>query len=660
MGRIGKYLLVTSLFLIGLPATAQQVSPQPFGSKYYAGSSLRYVDSAGNDSNDGLSPGTAKLTIMAAYDALPAAGGTIRVCAQGGGVVSATSTAGQGIKLAGSADPNYSSLPAPWRKIKAVSFIGDCGNTSNQQGNKPQVAISSGSSTVGGDPGIQISSTSNGDAKVSFENFLLQYPAIDVKLGFDSNGNQTTNSGVVGVRFENMTTNDCNSCGSTAGPGWFIGGGDTFGIDIDHVVAQGNPNATVGADNQAAILVKATGGTSATGLSTLTDSVLTGGGFKFYEGTNGSGWTLFHNYSEAINGGSLGVATVWIASAQYASIIDIDTTTTDFSGTVYDLRVDGTINPDEGGVMAVGAFPNGILGPVNFSGSIFAPVSDPLAQGQTGINNGRLFAFVTNTQRQFGPSAIRFANLAPTSSASWVVTGGGSSTITTGITAPDGTTGAVSVVSTSGQQAVRYFNSSVSVAANDWFVGASFEASPDATQFQDYSGVSNLQILGSGDTTACTRLFPPFTTQGEWEWVYTVCQLTAAPTTPATVILQNYFSPTTPLQVYAPMLIHIPASAGLSASEVYEFANSLNPYNTNCPVGTICGLNFPTGSAGTVTLVSGAGSHTFTTPYVATPVCVAADTTATNAVKVTQSTTAVTLAGTGTDVINWHCSPASN
>lgn len=65
-------------------------------------------------------------------------------------------------------------------------------------------------------------------------------------------------------------------------------------------------------------------------------------------------------------------------------------------------------------------------------------------------------------------------------------------------------------------------------------------------------------------------------------------------------------------------------------------------------------------SAGTVTLAAGAGSHTFSTAYSATPVCTATDQTSAAAVKATSSTTAVTLTGTGTDIINWICTPAAN
>lgn len=65
-------------------------------------------------------------------------------------------------------------------------------------------------------------------------------------------------------------------------------------------------------------------------------------------------------------------------------------------------------------------------------------------------------------------------------------------------------------------------------------------------------------------------------------------------------------------------------------------------------------------SAGTVTLSGGTGSHTFTVPYGTAPTCAASDQSGTNAVKVTSTTTAVSLTGTGTDVIGWNCIAGNN
>lgn len=68
----------------------------------------------------------------------------------------------------------------------------------------------------------------------------------------------------------------------------------------------------------------------------------------------------------------------------------------------------------------------------------------------------------------------------------------------------------------------------------------------------------------------------------------------------------------------------------------------------------------PVTAFGAITLAGGTGSHTFTTAYTVAPICTATDTTAANAVKVTASTTAVTVTGTGTDVVNWACQNSAN
>lgn len=59
--------------------------------------------------------------------------------------------------------------------------------------------------------------------------------------------------------------------------------------------------------------------------------------------------------------------------------------------------------------------------------------------------------------------------------------------------------------------------------------------------------------------------------------------------------------------------------------------------------------------AGTVTLASGAGSATFPVAYHTSPICTASDTTATNAVKVSATTTTLHISGTGSDAINFIC-----
>jgi hypothetical protein len=72
------------------------------------------------------------------------------------------------------------------------------------------------------------------------------------------------------------------------------------------------------------------------------------------------------------------------------------------------------------------------------------------------------------------------------------------------------------------------------------------------------------------------------------------------------------------------------------------------------------GAHFNQGSAnsdfsGTLTLASGTASRTFSNAFASAPVCVAADTTAANPVKVSTTNTALTVTGTGSDIINYVC-----
>lgn len=65
-------------------------------------------------------------------------------------------------------------------------------------------------------------------------------------------------------------------------------------------------------------------------------------------------------------------------------------------------------------------------------------------------------------------------------------------------------------------------------------------------------------------------------------------------------------------------------------------------------------------SAGTMRLSEGTASHTFKTPYTSVPVCTATDTTGSAAVRVTSTTTAISVSGTNDDVVAWICTPLAN
>jgi hypothetical protein len=591
--------------------------------KFPVGDSFRYVDSAGNDSNDGLSAGSAKLTVMAAYDSLPASGGTISICSSNGGFVNASSDSPPRIWIAGSADPNYSSLPTGWRQWKPVYFLGSCGNNAASQGSKPQVLIVSGSGTSTSQPAIWLSSLLG--ANITFENLQFHYPAIALQIGVDSTGAQTSSSGVVGVKFENVSTSLNQISGN--GPGILLGGGNTFNIYIDNCQLGGNTAATVGSDQQAAILAKPASSSNATASFSLTNSIVSGGPVKYYQGTNGNGITISNLLSEDITGPSsgTGIATVWFTGGSFTQAVINTINTSDFTGSVYDFRLDGSVS-DEESITLIGNFANGVKGPssfglgagINFVGTSYGFTTDPLVQGMVGFNYGRVYGFDQSTQRAFGPSAVRWTNIASTLSSGWTATQfSGTTTITQGIIAPDGCTGAGTPATncvTGAAQAsnnsatstpvefLQFFNTTTSIAVGDWFIGGFWERSPSGLAFADIDGNNILRFTSSGDSATCSALPTPSTTDGEWIWVYAVCEITAAATSPGTVMFDAAFTGLTSIQAYAPTLIHIPAGA-ISTNEAYEIANNLNPYNSSCAVATVCGISgISGGGTGTVTI----------------------------------------------------------
>lgn len=75
-----RQLLIVFLFV---SCFAPGASPQSYAIKPQVSDGIQFVSPNGTDSNDGLSYGSAKLTISAAYSALPSSGGTINVSGSG-------------------------------------------------------------------------------------------------------------------------------------------------------------------------------------------------------------------------------------------------------------------------------------------------------------------------------------------------------------------------------------------------------------------------------------------------------------------------------------------------------------------------------------------------------------------------------------------------
>lgn len=217
---------------------------------------IQFISADGNDANDGLSMGSAKLTIMAGYDALPSSGGTVFIIGQGVDGTKwphATSTSGQGIWIMGPTDPNYASPPAGWRKAKnsglvQVAFIGIPSSIAGQND-----MAGNNAGFIGGDdtrPAIWLS----GVTGVTFRNLATQYPKSLAWLAVNSNGNKNGAAGGSDIIFDNCEAN-VNFGGAGYGPVVDIGP-NLFWVRFSNCGFQCNNVAAESSDNRCAILCK--------------------------------------------------------------------------------------------------------------------------------------------------------------------------------------------------------------------------------------------------------------------------------------------------------------------------------------------------------------------------------------------------------------------
>jgi hypothetical protein len=633
--------------------------------------SIQYVSSEGNDTNDGHDWDSAKLTVMAAYTALPGKGGTIYISSgstASGKVVScinATATSGQGIWLAGSSDPNYNSLPAGWYQAKHVAFVGVPASNTSSGLNYPQVCIIAGGSTT---PAVRLSSYNDG---MGFFNLSFQLSSRGMVIGEDSNGNRTGTGIWSGLEVENVGFSVSTSR-TTNGPAIDCTGG-SFQLYFKDISLSANATATTGSKHRAAFLMDGASPNGGCGLTTIRDAHFNGGGL-LYTGSPSTG--SFAVDGVICEGQVNGDACVHLLTGANvtAHIKNIDVA--DCSGQVVAVQVD-PVGP-------LGLIPDNILVEQTNSGctknnqgemtsfgqwtQLLNTIEEsPLREGQVGIIKGHLLGQQDSSRAAFGPTAVRFANILNPPS-SYTITAGG--TLTTGITAPDGTSGAVQGANAAGSGGIIFLNSnSVSIAAGDYFVAGVWVRSASANGYA--GGVNNvmqLGILGGGNASrTLIQHGAPWQGDGEWEWIWQMHQVTAAPTNPAIVQMNVQYDSTHVIQAYAPVLLHIPAHT-VSANELFNLAYNLQSYSPSCGVGTVCGLVGQTEApahlgqtaanqfAGTIKLSNGKVAVIFPIPYRITPVCVANDVTSvSNGVRPAPTATSVEFHGTGNDSIAYIC-----
>src|SRR5215470_2197554 len=193
MKRLFSLILILLISAISLRSQPQRPPVKP---KSASGDAIQYVSANGNDANDGLMPGNAKLTVYAALQALPggkfpsAGSGTVLIS---GSVNYGGPAASQGLWIMGPNDPNYSRPPKGWLRVTGPIVI-DCLGKNSQaaHGHDVNCVMDGGGTGDNVHPAVWISAVSQNIAikNISFSNFLNTY----VKYGIDSNNNRSGGS----------------------------------------------------------------------------------------------------------------------------------------------------------------------------------------------------------------------------------------------------------------------------------------------------------------------------------------------------------------------------------------------------------------------------------------------------------------------------------
>lgn len=242
-----------------------------------------------SDSNDGLSPGTCKNSVYAAYQylqqaivtgtATPASGGTIYVIdgATCGGPNNA-------IWIMGALDPwavanptlfNAGTLPSGWLKSAPIRIQGwAAGHAINGQTGGSSLICSST------EPELWVSGT---NFPVNVEHMIIEASlTTPVLLGVGSDGSNT-DSTTGGVHFDNVLVR-MPGAASTAGPAMTIAGSSGF-MSFDNSLFQGNTNAsrpTDGRDSSEAVVINPASFVAGYGIS-FTNDTMEYGSLKIYD-----------------------------------------------------------------------------------------------------------------------------------------------------------------------------------------------------------------------------------------------------------------------------------------------------------------------------------------------------------------------------------------
>ena len=560
--------------------------------------SIQYVSTSGNDSNDGLTWQTAKLTISGALVALP--NGSAGQC--GDGViyftdgVSATPTVGQGIWLMNSSDPNFSSPPTGWLKAPAnsLSVIGIPTKNNGPNAHLGRASIVAGSGSDNLHPGLWISG--NG-APLYFANININYPGRAYVIGVDSNNAITTSaSGVVSVTFENCTGSVNGGAG--LGPTWTIGG-ESYWIELIDCGSAGSigTGGHVAADDTAqAFLIDGRGSSGGQIINFRGYTNLGQGGIKFYAGSNNISQVSIEDATEegSFSASSPVAPVYWVASGGSGNLVRIGSALIADGGstTMPAVQNDGNAQIFVTDAWGVNINTQGPMTSVADYGNNYQNlVVSPLRQNQTGFFGSwasqfhKVVGLKDDTRRQF-TSFSRFANAVSQVSSNWAAFNGGS--VTTGVAGPDGSANAARVSTTIDGGGITLLRTNITYAVGDWIIiggwvranaGTGMVAQP--LQFQMLT--TGFTFVGGNSTITAGSYISG---DGEWQWVMAAAKVATIGTNPSDTGYWGLLHPANVADYCYPVFIQI-ASGTVSDNEVFEIVHSFIPNRDNAPVGSV-------------------------------------------------------------------------
>jgi len=537
----------------------------------------RYAHPSGDNANDGKSWGTAKQTILAAYDSLPAAGGTIFIADNTniGGEVS-----NQGIWLIGPNDPNWGSPPTGFRAVKPVEFIG-VGSTNSIQFGFPSAKIN-GSAYDEDKPVIWLAGTG---VPVRFRNLSAYYINGGIRMGIRSD-NTSRDCNTALAWFENVNFGSYNSGVSKTNPKPTVDIGYAFWVWFNHCTFHAYP-AAIDSDNRAAMLFKPEVAGNHPGLIEVTDCILAGGGIR-YHAIGASSWSLrVTNLVMEHDGATAAPPAVrLLGSASYGQVVLNRIEAADAgAGSESAIVVASTLANNS---IVVIDGPSEVEGPVQILGKYgWEGAWSPAVQKQSGFGpGGKLIGSHEAARRVFSPSAVIASNLVAQDVTTWS-SKTGSATVTTGQVAPDGTTNAALLSSASGLRDRQPYRASRTIAVDDWMVvGCWIKGNGTSTiSTGDIEMGFNPNNEGTfEDGTYSISLTLPFL-GNEWQWVCHAKKVATVLDGTAELIFGMRCEPTKPRYYYAPLFLHIPASAGYTDDEVMEMTRHVSTYPDTATAG---------------------------------------------------------------------------